>query len=146
MYAAIRVLLMNPVIRNILAVIVGGLVGMVVNMSLIMYADSIIPYPEGYDPTTAEGMNATYHLLSSKHFIVPFVAHAGGTLVGAFFAALIAATHKMKFAIGIGVFFLIGGIAACLMIPATTWFIVLDLAVAYIPMGILGGKLAGAKN
>ena len=39
------------------------------------------------------------------------LAHALGTFAGAFLAALIAANHKMKFAPGIGVFFLMGGIA-----------------------------------
>ena len=138
--------LMNPIVRNILAVIVGGIVGMSVNMALIMVSGSIIQNPEGFDPTSEESIAATAHLLESRHFLMPFIAHAGGTLAGALIAALIAATHKMKFAMGIGVFFLIGGIAACFMIPAPTWFIIVDLVIAYIPMGILGGRLAGAKN
>ena len=136
---------MNPIVRNILAVVIGGIAGMTTNMSLIMISGSIIPYPEGYDFSSEESIAATAHLLESRHFIMPFVAHAGGTLVGAFLAALIAVSHKMKFAVAIGVFFIIVGVMACFMIPAPTWFIILDLAVAYIPMGILGGKLAGAK-
>lgn len=133
------------IVRNILAVLMGGFIGGVVNMSIINISGSIIPYPEGYDFSTPESIEATAHLLESRHFILPYVAHAGGTLVGAILAALIAATHKLKFALAIGTFFLIGGIMACFMIPAPAWFVVLDLATAYIPMGLLGGRVVGAK-
>lgn len=40
----------------------------------------------------------------------PFLPHALGTLIGAFVAAKLAANHHMKFAMGIGVSFLIGGL------------------------------------
>jgi len=63
-------------------------------------------------------------------------------LVGAYLSARIAASHKMKFALGIGMFFLIGGISMVFMMPAPVWFVLLDLSVAYIPMGWLSGKLA----
>jgi hypothetical protein len=73
------------------------------------------------------------------------LAHALGTLVGAYIAALIAANNKLKFALGIGVFFLLGGITSVIMLPSPTWFSVLDLVVAYIPTAWLGGKFAIGK-
>jgi hypothetical protein len=82
------------------------------------------------------------HLFQPKHFIMPFLAHAIGTLIGAFIAALIAGSHKMNFAIVIGIFFLIGGIMSVFMLPSPVWFNILDLVVAYIPMAWIGGKLA----
>lgn len=132
---------MNPIVKNILAVITGCVVGSIVNMSIIMISGSIIPPPEGADITTVEGLKASIHLFQPKHFIFPFLAHALGTLAGAFLAALIAANHKMKFAIAISCLFLIGGIANVFMLPSPTWFAIVDLAGAYIPMGFLGGKL-----
>jgi hypothetical protein len=69
-----------------------------------------------------------------------------GTLVGAFIAAKVAASHKMMFALGIGVFFLLGGIMMVLMFGGPVWFAVLDLLGAYLPMGFLGGILGGAKR
>jgi hypothetical protein len=133
---------MHPVIRNILAIISGVIVGSAVNMGIINVSGSIIPPPEGADVTTVEGLKAAMHLFQPKHFILPFLAHALGTLSGAFLAALIAATHKMKFALGIGFFFLAGGIASVFMLPSPLWFTILDLAGAYIPMGYLGWKSA----
>jgi hypothetical protein len=55
---------------------------------------------------------------------------------------LIAANHKLKFAMGIGIFFLAGGIASVFMLPSPLWYTVLDLGLAYIPMGYLAGRLA----
>lgn len=134
---------MHPIVRNILAVIAGIIVGSIVNMGLVSISGSIIPPPPGADMTTPEGVKAAMPLMETKHFIFPFLAHALGTLVGAFTAAKIAATRKMTFALVVGIFFLIGGIAAVFLIPAPTWFAVLDLVVAYLPMAYLGGKLAG---
>lgn len=132
---------MNPIIRNILAVIAGCIIGGVVNMAIIMANGHIIPLPNGADITTPEGLKASMHLMQPKHFIFPFLAHAIGTFVGAYVAALIATSHKMKFAMSIGVFFLIGGIAGVMMYPSPMWFNVLDLVVAYIPMAYLASKL-----
>jgi len=137
---------MNPIVRNILAVIAGLVVGGAVNMGIIMISGSIIPPPEGVDNTTMEGLKAGMHLFQPKHFILPFLAHALGTFVGALLAAIIAATHKMKFALSIGIFFLVGGIANVFMLPSPIWFTVMDLAGAYIPMSYLAGKLVVKKQ
>jgi len=137
---------MNPILRNILAVIAGIVVGGFVNMALISLSASIIPPPDGVNPEDMESIKANMHLYEAKHFIMPFLAHALGSLAGAIVAALIAASHKMKIAIGIGAFYLLGGIVAVAMLPGSPiWFIALDLIMAYIPMGWLGGKIVGDK-
>ena len=133
---------MNPTLRNVLAVIAGVILGSLVNGFLIEISGKVIPPPDGADVTTLEGLKASIHLFEPKHFVFPFLAHALGTLVGAFVAAKLAATHKMRIALGIGVLFLLGGIANCFMLPAPVWFMAVDVIVAYIPMGYLGGKLA----
>ena len=93
---------------------------------------------------TPEGLAAGIALFEPRHFVTPFLAHALGTLVGAFVAYLLAASHKARFAYAIGVLFLMGGIAACFMIPAPAWFMALDLVVAYLPMAWLAIAL-GAR-
>ena len=132
---------MHPILRNIIAVIAGVAIGGFVNMSLIMVSGSVIPPPEGVDMTTTEGLQAGMHLMETKHFIMPFLAHALGTLVGALLIAIIAANHKMKFALGIGVFYLFGGIVAATMIPSPVWFITVDFVLAYLPMAWIGGMI-----
>lgn len=137
---------MNPIFKNILAVLAGLVVGSVVNMAIIMVSSSVIPPPEGADVLTMEGLKASMHLFQPKHFLFPFLAHALGTLTGAFAAAMIAANNQMKIALGVGVFFLIGGIANCVLLPSPIWYTIVDVVGAYIPMAYLGWKLAGAKR
>lgn len=133
---------MNPIIKNILAVIAGIAIGMAVNMGIITISGSIIPPPEGVNPSDMESLKASMHLFEPRHFIFPFLAHALGTLAGAYIAGMIAVNNKLIFAMVIGAFFLLGGIAAVFMLPSPTWFAVFDLVGAYIPMGWLGGTLA----
>ena len=137
---------MNPIVRNILAVIAGVIFGSVVNMGIIMISGSVIPPPDGADVTTVEGLKQSLQLFGPQHFIMPFLAHAMGTFAGALLASLIAVNHKMYFALGIGVFFLAGGITNTFMLPSPIWFTVLDLLVAYIPMGYLAWIIAGKKR
>ena len=132
---------MSPRMKLVLAILAGIVVGWVVNMGLIMLSPHIVAPPEGMDPMDAESYKAHVHLLTAKHYIVPFFAHALGTLAGAFTVAKLATQSKMKYAMFVGVFFLIGGIAAASMMPAPGWFVTLDLIAAYIPMAWLGGKL-----
>jgi hypothetical protein len=135
---------MPNVLRNVLAVIAGIAIGSVVNMTLITLSPSLIPPPAGVDVTDAESLGRAIHLFEPRHFVMPFLAHALGTLAGALAAYLIAATYKAPIAYAIGALFLCGGIAASLMIPAPAWFIALDLLVAYLPMAWLGIQI-GAR-
>ncbi len=132
--------------RAVLAVIAGVVLGGIVNMGLIMVSGHVIPPPEGVDPTDMESLKANMHLFEARHFIFPLLAHGLGTLVGAAIAALLAPRHKMRFAFGIGVFYLLGGIASAFMLPAPTWFIVVDLVGCYIPMALIGGKILPRKE
>ena len=136
---------MNPLLRNILALVAGLIAGSIVNMGIIMISSSIIPPPEGVDVSSMESIKNNMHLYEPRHFIMPFLAHALGTLFGTLIATLIAATHKMKFALLIGLLFLIGGIKNVISLPSPLWFTILDLALAYFPMAWIGSRMAGGK-
>lgn len=135
---------MNPTLRTILAVIGGLVIGSIVNMSLIMVSSSIIPPPLGVDNTTMEGLKASMHLFEPKHFLFPFLAHALGTLVGAYIAVRFAA-NPTRGAYVVSVVFMLGGIMNVVMLPSPIWFSVLDIVGAYIPMGVLALRF-GAKK
>jgi hypothetical protein len=132
---------MNPILKNVLAVIAGWLGGSIINMGLIKIGHALIPI-EGIDPNSMTELAAVMPTLEFKYFIFPFLAHAIGTMTGAIIAGLIAVSHKMKFSLGIGLFFLLGGITINYMLPGTTWFAATDILFAYIPMAWLGGKIA----
>ncbi|HEX5757108.1 MAG TPA: hypothetical protein VFY12_12265 [Arenimonas sp.] len=128
-------------LRNVLAVLAGVFIGGGVNMALVTFGPLLIPPPAGVDVTTPEGLAAGIHLFEPRHFLMPFLAHALGTLVGGLLAYLVAASYKSRFAWAIGVLYLCGGIAASVMIPAPAWFIAADLLLAYLPMAWLAIKL-----
>lgn len=125
-------------LRNALALVAGIVIGGGVNMALIALSPSLIPPPAGVDVNNAESLARAMHLFEPRHFVMPFLAHAVGTLAGALAAYLIAATYNARIAYVIGAVFLCGGVAASFMIPAPAWFIALDLLVAYLPMAWLG--------
>lgn len=129
---------MPNLLRNVLALLAGIAIGGVVNMALVTLGPSLIPPPAGVDVSSAEGLSRAMHLFQPRHFIMPFLAHAVGTLAGALAAYLIAASHKAQIAYVIGALFLCGGVAASFLIPAPTWFIALDLLAAYLPAAWLG--------
>ena len=133
------------ILKNILAIVLGLLIGGTVNTGIIMVSGYIIPPPDGANLTTMEGLQAAMPLMKPKHFLMPFLAHAFGTLVGAFIAAKIATNNKMTFAIVIGCCFLVGGIMNIFMLPSPVWFTIVDLGFAYIPMAYLAGKIVLRK-
>ncbi len=137
---------MNPILRNVLSVLGGCFIGGLANITIISISPFIIPWPEGIIPTDPESLKAGADLLETKHFIMPFIAHAAGTFIGAYVAARYAANRQLLFGILIGFYFLIGGITMINVIPAPTWFTALDLLVAYLPMGYLGGILGLKAN
>ena len=123
---------MNSVFKNIIAIIVGITIGMLVNMGLIIIGGKIFPFP--LENQFLDATNWDF-----KYFIFPFLAHAIGTLVGAYSSLRV--SKKLIIPIVVGVYFLSGGIYMVLILPSPIWFICLDLFVAYIPMALLGWKL-----
>ncbi|MFD2533086.1 hypothetical protein [Gracilimonas halophila] len=133
---------MKPFLRNSLAALAGLIVGGIVNMGIIMISSYIIPPPAGADVTTMEGLQESMHLFQPRHFLMPFLAHALGTLIGAFLTAYFVVSEPKKWALFIGCFFLLGGVSNVVVLPSPLWFNIVDLVGAYIPMAYLGALLA----
>lgn len=136
---------MNPILRNVLAIIAGMAVGMAANMGFLVLLNKFIPVPEGVDfnnmETIIQAMEAGKYEL--KHFISPFVAHSAMALLGAFVAVKLGAIRHKTLALVVGVLSLAMGIVAVNMIPAPLWYNIVDLVFAYIPMCLIGYSLAG---
>ena len=136
------------VLRAIAGVFAGLIAGAALNMGIIYAGAALLPPPEGVDVGNIESINANIDKYTVLDMMVPFAAHALGTLLGAFVAAMIAVTPRARLRVSlvVGCVFLIGGIEAVRMIPnAPLWFDVLDLGLAYIPMALLGWWLAVRK-
>ena len=69
---------MNPIIKNILAVISGWLAGSAINMGLIQIGHKLFPIG-GIDPGDMNALAEVMPTLGFEYFIFPFLAHALGT-------------------------------------------------------------------
>ena len=132
---------MKILLRNSAAVLLGFVLGSIVNLALITASPHVIPPPPGVDVSNVASMKASMHLYQAKHFLFPFLAHALGTFAGALVAFLVAGSRRAVFASTLGFLFLAGGITACFLIPAPAWFMALDLLAAYLPMAWLAARL-----
>ncbi len=133
---------LSPPLRNSLAVIAGIIFGGIANGLIIKYGSPLFPLPEGVDPNDVESIKANIHLYSVGNLMIPFLAHAIGTFLGAYLATKIAGIQQLTLGMIVGAFFLFGGISMVIMVGGPLWFILLDLIVAYIPMGMLGARIA----
>ncbi|MCE1167355.1 MAG: hypothetical protein LWX70_04595 [Sphingobacteriia bacterium] len=129
---------MQTILRNILIFIAAIISGSLVNMALIQIGSVLIPAPAGADTTTTEGLKASMHLFTPINFLFPFLAHAIGTLTASMIYTKLGTSYRLLISIFLSSLFLIGGIVNVLMLPSPLWFSVLDIVLAYIPMGILG--------
>lgn len=131
-------------LRMLLAVVVGLVLGSSLNMAIIIHGGQLIAPPPGADVTTMEGLRASLQLFEPRHFVAPFLAHALGTALGAFAAALLAPGDSSAPAWTVGALFLVGGIVNVYLLPAPAWFAAVDLLLAYAPAAWLG--LAAARR
>lgn len=111
-----------------------------------MISSSVVPLPEGVDPSSMESIKANIHLYEAKHFIMPFLAHALGTLLAAFITVKLAATRQMPLALFIGFWFMLGGISVAFELGTPAWMNVVDVLFAYIPMAWIGFLFARKKR
>ena len=132
---------MPKLLRNTLAVLAGLVHGDRESVAHGTSSPSGVAPAAGGNVTKAESLAASMHLFEPRHFIMPFLAHALGTLAGALVTYLFAGSFRPQLAYVIGAVFLCGGVAASFMIPAPAWFIALDLLVAYLPVAWLGTRI-----
>ena len=126
---------MKQTLKNIAIVILGIIVGMIVNIGLIILGGIIFPPQENF-----ESMNAMNWDL--KYFIFPFLAHSIGTLSGALIVSILSKKSSIILSLIVGLYFLLGGIYMITILPAPMWFVLLDVILGYIPMALLGWKIS----
>ena len=125
---------MKEIFKNVVIVILGVIVGMIVNMGLIIIGGIVFLPPENFDPINAMNWDV-------KYFIFPFLAHSVGTFLGSFFVSKLAKKSNVIMSLIVGLYFLSGGIYMVTILPAPIWFVSLDLILCYIPMALLGWKI-----
>ena len=125
---------MIQVLKNIGIVILGIIIGMITNIGLIIIGGMIFPLSENFNPMNAMGWDF-------KYFIFPFLAHSIGTFSGAFIVSKLSKKSNIIMPLIVGFYFLAGGIYMVTILPAPTWFVLLDIILGYMPMALLGWKI-----
>lgn len=134
---------MKKVLNYIIAVIIGLVIGSIINGGIISLSSTYIPIAPGAGFTTAEAVE----LLTFKDYLGPFLAHALGTLSGAFTTAKIAKNKRLALALLVGLLFFCGGAYMVNILPEVPLaYDLIDLTFAYFPMAYLGYILARPKN
>lgn len=132
--------------RSILLSILGLILGALSNGFIVQLGAQVVEAPKGLDLSTEQGLAKAMPLMGVEHFIFPFLAHALGTLIGAYFVTRVRVDKPLIHSLAIGFAFLAGGVMMVVMLPQTPlWFILLDLLVAYLPMAYLGYRLGSLR-
>lgn len=127
--------------KNILAVIIGVIVG-----GLVIYGIESInmvrfPWPENLSMEDKEAFAEYVNSLPVDALLTVIIAHALGSLVAGFVCGKITPNKHITLGLICGVVFLLGGIMNLVMIPHPLWFMVADLLV-FLPFAWLGARLA----
>ncbi|CAM3578144.1 hypothetical protein POKO110462_10250 [Pontibacter korlensis] len=133
---------MSPLIRNLLAVLAGIIIGSILNMGIIQISGLLIFLPEGADVTTTEGLKAPHAFAGSQAFCFS----VSGARWRNFCRSMDRLSSQNEICHQYRPFFLAGGIASCIMLPSPVWYNMVDLAGAYIPVAYMAGKLATTKE
>ena len=137
---------MKPNLRNALAVIGGLIIGGLVNAMIIKFGSPLVPVPEGVNPEDIASISAHASEYGAKHFIIPFLAHALGTLVAAIIVCKAAASHKSLLSGLVSGFFLAGGAMMAFLLPAFWKYSLIDVVLAYVPMALIASSLVDKED
>ena len=135
---------MSPIVKNILGVAAGLVIGMICNMLLIEASPYVIALPEGVEPKNMDQLKQAISggQFEAKHYIMPLLAHSSQAFFGAFTCTKIAANRQFQLSMLLGAFEFVGGIMVADMLGTPMMPTTIDLVVAYFPMAWLGWKLA----
>ena len=130
--------------RKILAVILGLVVGSIVNSAFIAVSNAIYPLPDTVDQNDMEAFSAyvAENGLPVGALLIVLLAHSGGSLASGVVCGFVAKRAWIPGAIGLGVLWTCAGILMLFLIPAPIWFAIADIAL-YIPAAIVGVIIGG---
>lgn len=132
--------------RKILAVLLGGIAGSIVNMALVFVSQAVYPLPDGIDANDFEALKAYVKAngLPTGALVIVLAAHSGGSFVSGLVCGWIARSWYLGGMI-LGILWTCGGVAMLLMLPAPTWFAVADV-VLYVPAALAGVAFGSALS
>ncbi|WP_291845234.1 hypothetical protein [Maricaulis sp.] len=135
-------------IRIILAVLAGVIVGGVVTGLLEVLGHLALPLPDGLLPddlSDREALNAALAGIPAANRLAVIAAWGGGALMAGWVTTFLARSHHLALAMLAGGGLLFAGLSNLIFIPSPLWMWVLGLAV-FLPMVWLGHRLAPIRG
>ena len=129
-------------IKNILAVILGLIIGNITIMGLHYLGIYFYPLPEGVDMSDMTAIAEYVKIAPLGSLLIVMLAHIGGTFIAGLSTTLL--SKEIIIAYVVGGFFTIMGIWNLYLLPHPMWFNI--EVVLYLPAAIFGFKLATKKN
>lgn len=131
-------------LRKILAVIGGYLLGSICIYLVQMLGHQIYPLPEGMDPYDADAFSKYVETAPFMAIFMVIIAYAIGMIVAGFASTKIAGDNKKMYAIICGIIYLVCTIINLVLIPSPIWFMVAAILVC--SFVLIGYRLAVKKS
>jgi hypothetical protein len=131
-------------IRSILAVVAGAVVGFLAIVAVEMVSSLIYPLPPGVEPYDRAALRELMATVPAGALLMVALAHVLGTAAGAAVAARVARRAPVGHAVAVGALFLAAGVGDLLMLPHPAWFWPVDLAM--FPLGAYVGLRIGHRR
>ena len=131
-------------LRSILAVLAGLVLGMFVITAVESLIPLAYPMPRAVDPKDTEALRTMMAGMPVGVFVILMLGWMLGALTGGLLAARLASTwfHRapLVHALAVGAVQTAGALANFTLLPHPTWVLVAGLVV-FIPMALVGGRL-----
>ena len=129
-------------IKNILAVILGLIIGNIAIMSLHYLGLYFYPLPEGVDMSDMTAIAEYVKIAPLGSLLMVMLAHIGGTFIAGVSTTLLSKEIVVSYIVG--GFFTISGIWNLYLLPHPMWFNI--EVVLYLPAAVFGFKLFAKKS
>ena len=123
---------MNPVIRSVLAVVVGMLSAFVMIALVQVIGVRVYPPPTGMDPTNLESMKAVMARIPLGALLFVLLSYTAGSVAGGWVAARFAPKGRMMHAMSVAALLFGAGLVNLMTIPHPVWFWVASSALYWL--------------
>jgi hypothetical protein len=132
---------MNPIARNVLAVVASLVAGVCVIMLVESVKLMLYPPPPGIDFDDPEQLAEMMRNMPIGALLMVELAYALGSLTAGLVVGKVGATRQIELALGVGGLLTLAGVATLVMAPHPIWFAIVS-TLTYVPLAWLGAKLA----
>jgi hypothetical protein len=132
---------MNPIARNVLAVVASLVAGVCVIMLVESVKLMLYPPPPGIDFDDPEQLAEMMRNMPIGALLMVELAYALGSLTAGLVVGKVSATRQIELALGVGGLLTLAGVATLVLAPHPIWFAIVS-TLTYVPLAWLGAKLA----